>query len=202
MASTQTRPRALETRRRLLAAAGAAFAERGFAATTTRDIAAAVGMSPAAVYVHHGSKEELLHRIALDGHLRTQQLIRDAIAGADTPTAQLAAFMRAFATFHTEQHTVARVINYELDALNPEHLEEIQALRRAIRRDVQSIVDAGIAAGDFRTSDARMAAMALLSLGIDIARWYPVDASWPPDRIASFYAETALRIVDARQEET
>ncbi|WP_342215837.1 TetR family transcriptional regulator [Nocardia cyriacigeorgica] len=52
-----TEPRGDATRARLLEAAAAAFADKGFNATTTRDIAAAAGMSPAAVYVHHRSKE-------------------------------------------------------------------------------------------------------------------------------------------------
>ena len=47
--------RAAATRERLLTAAGIAFSKRGFHATSTRDIAAAAGMSPAAVYVHHES---------------------------------------------------------------------------------------------------------------------------------------------------
>jgi AcrR family transcriptional regulator len=42
-------PRAEATRARLVEAAIAAFAEKGFHGTTTRDIAAAAGMSPAAL---------------------------------------------------------------------------------------------------------------------------------------------------------
>ena len=49
--------------RRLLVAAVQAFAERGYHATTTRDISTRVGLSPAGVYVYYKSKEELLHRI-------------------------------------------------------------------------------------------------------------------------------------------
>jgi AcrR family transcriptional regulator len=45
------------TRARLLDAAIAAFAEKGFNGTTTRDIAAAAGLNPAAVYVHHHCDE-------------------------------------------------------------------------------------------------------------------------------------------------
>lgn len=190
-----TSARSQQTRQRLLAAAGAAFAERGFQATTTRDIAAAAGMSPAAVYVHHESKEELLHLIAEEGHLRTQALVREAIASSEDPCEQLAAVMSAFAAFHAEQHAVARVINYELGSLSPDHLAQIQALRREIRRDVQEVVERGIATGAFDTPDPRMASMALLSLGIDIARWYGVEATWPPARIADFYAGLALRMV-------
>ncbi|MGW3416419.1 helix-turn-helix domain-containing protein, partial [Streptomyces sp. NPDC000888] len=45
--------------RRLLVAAVEAFAERGYHATTTRDIAGRAGMSPAALYIHYKTKEEL-----------------------------------------------------------------------------------------------------------------------------------------------
>src|SRR4029453_18492474 len=54
--------------RRLLTGAVDAFAERGFQAPTTRDIASRAGMSPAALYVHYPSKERLLFEISLYGH--------------------------------------------------------------------------------------------------------------------------------------
>ena len=71
--------RAAATRTRLLEAAVTAFAEKGFHATTTRDIAAAAGMSPAALYVHHKSKEELLHLISREGHSEVLGLIRAGV---------------------------------------------------------------------------------------------------------------------------
>jgi AcrR family transcriptional regulator len=77
--------RADATRARLLEAAVIAFAEKGFHGTTTRDIATAAGMSPAALYVHHKSKEELLYLISKDGHQYTLRLIRQRIAPTDRP---------------------------------------------------------------------------------------------------------------------
>jgi len=193
----QTSARAAISRERLLAAAGEAFAQRGFHATTTRDIAAAAGMSPAAVYVHHASKEELLHLIALEGHLQTQRLVRDAIAASDDPVEQLREVARAFTAFHTEQHSVARVINYELVSLDAEHRREIDALRLSIRREVQGVIERGVRAGVFDTPDPQLVTMAVLSSGIDIARWHQVEATWPAHRIIAFYTDLALRMVGA-----
>ena len=68
-----------DARTRLLAAAVAAFAAKGFHGTTTRDISTAAGMSPAALYVHHRSKEELLHQISLAGHERTLALVHRGV---------------------------------------------------------------------------------------------------------------------------
>jgi AcrR family transcriptional regulator len=116
-----TSTRSSDTRQRLLDAAVTAFAERGFHGTTTRDIAAAAGMSPAAVYVHHKSKEELLYALARTGHDLTLEIVRNAIASAAEPREQLAATARAFALHHAHDHTSARVVNYELAALSPEH---------------------------------------------------------------------------------
>jgi AcrR family transcriptional regulator len=73
-----TPSRAETTRARLLEAAVTAFAEKGFHGTTTRDIAGAAGMSPAAVYVHHRSKEELLFLISREGHQQALDVVRDA----------------------------------------------------------------------------------------------------------------------------
>lgn len=57
-----------------------AFAERGYHATTTRDIAGRAGMSPAALYIHYKTKEELLHRISRIGHDRALGILRTAAA--------------------------------------------------------------------------------------------------------------------------
>ena len=191
--------RADATRARLLDAAVSAFAEKGFHGTTTRDIAAAAGMSPAALYVHHRSKEELLYLISRSGHEHTLALMRAGVASSDEPTQQLRTIVRDFAVDHARAHTGARVVNYELAALSPEHVREIREIRQQIDQEIRQVVEAGVAAGEFDTPDPRMAAVALLSLGIDIARWYRDEGSWTPDDIADHYADLALRVVGARR---
>jgi AcrR family transcriptional regulator len=190
-------PRAEATRARLLAAAVHAFAVKGFHGTTTRDIAAAAGMSPAALYVHHRSKEELLHLISRDGHQATLALVRTGRASSTDPVEQLRAVVREFAMHHARGHTGARVVNYELAALSPEHHAEIAALRHAIDTEMRDLVRAGVDAGAFDTPDPRLAAAALLSLGIDIARWYREDVAWSPEELGELYADLALRVVGA-----
>lgn len=191
--------RADATRLRLLEAAVDAFATRGFHGTTTRDIAAAAGMSPAALYVHHRSKEELLHQISRAGHERTLALVLEGIASSDDPVEQLRRVMHDFAAHHAQGHTAARVVNYELAALSEEHLTEIAELRGRIDAAMQELVEAGVAAGVFDVPDPRMASAALLSLGIDIARWYDDRAGWPPEKVAEEYSRIALRIVGAER---
>ncbi|WP_344137810.1 TetR family transcriptional regulator [Saccharopolyspora halophila] len=189
--------RAEATRARLLDAAVAAFAEKGFHGTTTRDIATAAGLSSAALYVHHKSKEELLYLISRSGHENTLQLVQTAIASSPDPAAALRKLIHDFAVDHARAHTLARIVNYELSALTSEHYAEIREIRHRIERDLRELIERGIAAGTFATPDPPMAAVALLSLGIDIARWYRDAGRWSPEDIAEHYAEMALRIVGA-----
>ncbi|RLV47764.1 TetR/AcrR family transcriptional regulator [Nocardioides mangrovicus] len=195
MSQTHDASRGEVTRARLLAAATTAFAEKGFHGTTTRDIAQAAGMSPAALYVHHRSKEELLHLISREGHLTTLRLVREAVASTEDPALALRRLVHDFAIHHAEGHTGARIVNQELAALSPEHLVEIRGIRDEIDSEVRRLVDRGVAAGRFDVADSRLAAAALLSLGIDLARWYREDVRWSPEQIAERYAEMALRLV-------
>jgi AcrR family transcriptional regulator len=190
---------ATNARSRLVAAAVESFASKGFRGSTTRDIASAAGMSPAALYVHHKSKEDLLYLISRTGHERTLRLLKDAVASSTDPVEQLLAMVRGFTIHHARGHTSARIVNYELAALSPEHLQEIVGIRHAIEEEMRRVVVAGVASGTFRTSNPRMAAFALLSLGVDVARWYRDEGEWSPEDIADYYCEVALRIVDAHR---
>lgn len=60
---TQARPVTADTKGRLLDAAERLFAERGYDATSLRDITAAAGVNLAAVHYHFGSKAGLLRAV-------------------------------------------------------------------------------------------------------------------------------------------
>jgi AcrR family transcriptional regulator len=184
--------------RRLLVAAVEAFAERGYHATTTRDIAGRAGMSPAALYIHYKTKEELLHRISRIGHDRALDILRTA-AGRDGNAAErLADAVRSFVRWHAAQHTTARVVQYELDALGPEARAEIVALRRQTDAAVRGIIEDGVAAGEFDVPDVPGTTLAVLSLCIDVARWFNVNGPRTPDEVGALYADLVLRMVGAK----
>ncbi|MFC7494638.1 MULTISPECIES: TetR/AcrR family transcriptional regulator [unclassified Nocardioides] len=184
-----------DARTRLARAAVEAFGARGFHGTTTRDISTAAGMSPAALYVHHRSKEELLHELARVGHERVLAMVRDSVARSDEPVQQLGDLVEDFVRDHAVVHTGARVINYELAALSEEHLAEIVGIRHEIDLEVRDVIDRGVAGGVFSTPDPHMTALAILSLGVDVARWFRDEGRWSPDQVAAHYRVLALRMV-------
>ncbi|MEU1403889.1 TetR/AcrR family transcriptional regulator [Streptomyces sp. NPDC005728] len=183
--------------RRLLVAAVEAFAERGYHATTTRDIAGRAGMSPAALYIHYKTKEELLHRISRIGHDRALGILRTAARREGTAAERLADAVSSFVRWHAGRRTTARVVQYELDALGPEARAEIVALRRQVDAEVRGIIDDGVASGEFRVLDVHGTTLAVLSLCIDVARWFTVDGPRTPEEVGALYADLVLRMVGA-----
>jgi len=184
--------------RRLLIAAVEAFAERGYHATTTRDIAGRAGMSPAALYIHYKTKEELLHRISRIGHERAVDILRTAAEGDGSAAERLADAVRSFVRWHAAQHTTARVVQYELDALGPQARAEIVALRRQSDAAVRGIIQDGVAAGEFDVPDVPGTTLAVISLCIDVARWFNVNGLRTPDEVGALYADLVLRMVGAK----
>ena len=184
--------------RRLLEAAADAFADRGFHATTTRDIASRAGLSPAGVYVHFSSTEELLYQLSREGHEVARDMLLAAAASADSPTEALRAIMGTFARWHAEHFRVARIVQYEFGNLTASHRDAVLALRKEIDGVVRRVVADGVASGEFEVADVRDTTLALMSMAVDVARWYDPEIKRTPEAIGAAYAELGLRLVTAR----
>ncbi len=174
-----------------------AFAERGYHATTTRDIAGRAGMSPAALYIHYKTKEELLHRISRIGHEKAVEILRTAARAEGGPAERLADAVSSFVRWHARGRTTARVVQYELDSLGPEARAEILGLRRQVDAEVRGIIEDGVRTGDFAVVDVQGTTLAVLSLCIDVARWFNVDGPRTPEEVGALYADLVLRMVGA-----
>src|ERR1700730_13654130 len=91
-ASAQTlsrAPRQDNRRAQLLDAAARLFRERGYHATSMRDIAKAVGMLSGSIYYHFDSKEEMLLAVYEEGERRVAEAVDAAVAGETDPGQRL-----------------------------------------------------------------------------------------------------------------
>lgn len=184
--------------RRLLLAALDSFSEHGYHAATTRDISLRANLSPAAVYVHYPSKEDLLYTLSKIGHSDALSTVEAALAGGGKPTERVRRFVSEFSRWHAENHKVARVNQYELGALQPKHAEEIRALRRRFAKLLEAELKRGVDAGECEIKDRKGTTRALLSLGIDVARWYSPKGKMSPGQIGRLYGDLAVRMIEAR----
>jgi AcrR family transcriptional regulator len=189
-----------ESSRRLLLSALDAFLARGYHAATTREIAERAGMSPAAVYVHWKAKHDLLFEISRIGHQAVLDVVERALADATAePVERIRAFVSAFATWHAENHALARVIQYEFGKLPPDQFRRIVAIRDRFEELMRRELAAGIASGDFDVEDLEGTSLAVLSLCIDLARWYhPGEGHNSAEAVGELYAGLVLGMLRDR----
>jgi AcrR family transcriptional regulator len=188
-----------EVARKLLTSAVRCFAANGYHATTTRDIAAGVGLSPAAMYVHFPTKELVLYNIVRTGHERALDDLRTPeVASAGDATATLRTLISRYTAWHARHHVTARVAQYELSGLTAEHYEDILQSRHQTNEVFRHAVATGIADGTFEQVDVNRVVRAMLSLAIDLVRWYRLDGSDHPEELGEFYADLTLKMVTRR----
>jgi AcrR family transcriptional regulator len=187
-----------DAQRRLLVAGLELFMRHGFHGTTTRAIASEAGMSPAALYIHYASKSELLFELARTGHASVLEEVAAALehTGPD-PVERIRQFVETFVGWHAEHAPLARVIQYEWDALEPPQRRVIRRLRRQLEALLHAELDAGQAAGAFDLEDLRASELAVLSMGIDVARWFTTERGMPAQRLASAYGALTVRMLGA-----
>ena len=140
----RTRPRRSDTRRRVLDAAFAVFSERGIAASTLTEVAAAAGLTKGAVYSSFASKDELVLTLMEEHavHRLEASLARFAEgANGDEALANVAAVlmyeMRADAVWHrllAEFFAMAHHDAQRQDALRRRRRAVRQAITRALDR--------------------------------------------------------------------
>ncbi|MET0132929.1 MAG: TetR/AcrR family transcriptional regulator [Kibdelosporangium sp.] len=185
-----------EVPRGLLTSAVRCFAANGFHATTTRDICEGVGLTPGALYVHFPSKELVLFEIIRAGHERVLAHIRNPAALASASSAdRLCAIVSRYTEWHAHHHVAARVCQYELAGLTAQHYDEILELRHQTNKFFRDTVARGVADGTFRQVDVKRITRAMLSMSIDLVRWYRLEGTDSPEQLGEFYAGLALTMV-------
>ncbi len=182
---------------RLLLAAAESFSAKGYSATTTRDISRAAGMSPAALYVHYPSKAHLLGEIILTAHRDVVRAFDEALAGADAPQERLDRLVRIFVEWHARHHVLALVGQRDLNNLLPEDFARMRVLRTRIEQAFEQEIARGVETGAFAVPDVHAVTLAVLSLALDLARWYDPRRHLDPVALADLYAGLVRRMVAA-----
>jgi AcrR family transcriptional regulator len=177
--------------REILEAAVALFRDKGYHATSMQDIADAVGLQKGSLYHYIAGKEELLFRIAFETISHYNRLLETILASSLPAAEKLRRAVRAHVFMQT--HDVGTVtLLRDSGALRPEQREIIHGLTRRYAELVEALIGHGIADGDFRALDAKMAAFAILGACNWIHRWYAPNGRLRPDEIAGHFADFFL----------
>jgi AcrR family transcriptional regulator len=183
--------------RRVLWAALESFSERGYHATTTRQISERADLSPTAMYAHYRAKMDLLVLMSEIGHAAVvDEIAAASAAGVDTADS-VRRFVHTFAAWHARNHILGRVVQYEMRTIPVARSERIRSLRRDITWRLRELLERGVAESVFTIDDLGVTTVSILSLGIDIARWY--DGRPGPEELAGAHADLVMRMIGAAE---
>src|SRR6478672_4061032 len=118
-------------RREIEDAASSLFHERGYSATSVRDIARAVDIQGASLYAHVASKQDVLWSIVEGTAARFEVAAADPGAIVFGPGVHLISLVRAHVGVVTDDIERASVFVHEWRALDPERRDDIARRRDA-----------------------------------------------------------------------
>ncbi len=175
-ATARTRaPRQDNRRQHLLDAAAGLICQRGYHATSMRDIGRATDMLPGSIYYHFGSKEELLIAIYAEGVRRIAERVDGAVARGTDPMKRLEAACVAHLEMLLTDSDYARVVVRVL----PEDVPAASTRLTALRDDYEERFRKLIAALALPRGRRRYARLTLLGALNGAQTWYRPDGDSP-----------------------
>jgi AcrR family transcriptional regulator len=181
------------TEQRILDAATDLFFERGYHATTMRDIASAVGIKAGSLYNHYAGKQEILLRISLETSRELYEGALSALEGVADVEDQLRAFIVYHVTFHTEVRKPCRVSDTQLHYLERKNRATVVEVRDAHEKLLRDILDRGIKQRRWRSENVHVVAIAITTMCTEVDAWYHPDGPLKPNEIATIYADFVRR---------
>jgi len=183
--------------RKVLDAAAAVFAEKGYLGTTTKNIANKIGIRQSSLYYYASSKEELLEavcEVGIQGFLEAAERISDSDQSAPDK-------IRSIVLDHLEP--LRRQPNYVQVFLNcRKHLpkssrHEIGKQARSYEDSIERILEEGVETGELRDDlDCRLTTLAILGIGNSVPQWLRNQKGLKVEHISRQFANMLLNGIE------
>lgn len=168
------------------------FKEKGYAATSMRDLAAAIGIEAASLYSHLRSKEELLQRICF-GMAEAFFEARDQVNSLNVAAPiKLRLAIEKHVEVVTRDVNASAVFQHEWRHLSEPDLSIFKNMRREYENYWTNIIRAGEAAGQLQVTNEKLTVLSLLSSLNWLYDWYQPGGKLKPHEIANQLADQVL----------
>jgi AcrR family transcriptional regulator len=177
-------------REEMLRAAAELFHEKGYAATSTADIAERMGIQRGSVYYYFDTKEGLLFELIQDVYTRARDSLERIRATDADPVEKLRALIVDHVVSFTTHLIPGAIVLNESHSLSAGNRELVRRDADAYERGIQELIGDGQRTGLIRGDlDARVASMAVLGAANWVHRWYRPDDALPREEIGHQIAE-------------
>ncbi|CAN5227577.1 TetR/AcrR family transcriptional regulator [soil metagenome] len=164
------------TRNAILEAATRLFGGQGYAGTTMRDIASAVGVLPGSLYTHIDGKETLLREIVESGIDKFLGLGYAAVAGDDSAEIRLRNLIKGHVAIIAQNPDRTLVVFHQWRFLTGEQLARVVEKRRQYELIISTVIEDGFTSGGFDSRlERNIAVKSMLGALNWTAEWFRPD---------------------------
>jgi TetR/AcrR family transcriptional regulator, cholesterol catabolism regulator len=156
----------------IVAAAAALFREKGFAASSMRDLADKVGVEAASLYNHIKSKSEILQDICFNVANRFMTHLEKVETGNTSAIGKIETILRFHIHSMIHNYEEVYVSDREWKHLEDPYLSNFQTLRRTYRKRFAAIIEEGIKNKELKNIDAPTAVLIMLHAVAGIESWH------------------------------
>ena len=156
----------------ILTKAAQLFREKGYNATSMRDLAEHVGVEAASLYNHINSKSELLQEICFKVANKFMQHIEEMASSDRAAIKKTEAILRFHIRQMVDSYEEVYVSDREWKHLSDPYLQNFQNQRRSYRQLFASIIEDGIRKGEIKNIDAPTAVLIMLHAVSGIESWH------------------------------
>lgn len=156
----------------IIAEAAKLFREKGFSATSMRDLAEHVGVEAASLYNHISSKAEILQEICFKVANQFMSHIEEVDNRPQSAIAKVEAILRFHIRQMIEHYEEVYVSDREWKHLTEPYMQNMQSQRRAYRQKIALIIEEGIRKGEIKQIDAPTAVLIMLHAVSGIESWH------------------------------
>jgi AcrR family transcriptional regulator len=182
-----------ETRKdQLITAAEKLFAERGFAATSMRDIATELEMEAASLYSHIKSKDEILQIICFDMAEKFNTAIKEVNDIYFNAEEKLRLAIRNHVKIICENAAASKVFLDEWRNLPEPELTEFKWQRNEYEHGFHEIIETGNEEHLFNEVDKKFAVLTILGAVNSVNGWYQADGKMNPKQVADRLSDFIL----------
>lgn len=156
---TSRSPNADDRRTRIALAARDVFAEKGYAAATMREIAAAAEMHVPTMYRYFRSKDEILELVYSRTIGQAVEGMQAALSATGDVDLRMDAIVRRLHEINIDLRRGTNVMNRETRSLSPAARDRVLSNYAGMISKVSDVIAEGQAQGVFRPMDPRLAAV-------------------------------------------
>lgn len=168
------------------------FFAKGYAATSMRDLASAVGIKQSALYHHYPSKLDLLFDITKQGQIDLMLAVEKETAAAATTIEELNAFISTHIRYTLTRRGESGLA-VEMRHLDEPKQVEMRKLNREYIESLREIMTRGIREGVLRPCNVRFVSLILLNSATFTAAWYDPNGALSIDEMIDIFMDHTWR---------